>query len=99
MWVLQGETGREQVALVEIEDGAVEQLQAARIDEHLGAVRSFEHFVVPFRRLIKGERVGKTRTAARLDGDAKATPGLALLAQLLLDHARRAVCNLNHVSA
>ena len=50
MRVLQREARRQQVALVEIEDGAIEQLQTARIDEHLGAARALEDLVGGARR-------------------------------------------------
>ena len=57
--------------LVEVEHRAVEQLEAARVDEDLRAARAFEDLVGRARRRVPAEHVAEARAAAGLDGDAQ----------------------------
>ena len=97
MRVLQGETRGQQVVLVKIQNRPVQQFEAARIDEHLRAVGALEHLIVVFRRRVPRKRIAEARTAAGLDGDAKTAAGLGLLGQLLVDHARCALSDFDHL--
>src|SRR5688500_5154713 len=94
--IFQGETRGQQVVLVEVEHRAVEQLVALRIDEHLRAVRAFEHLIGIARRAIPRKHVAETRAAAGLHGDAQAALGLLIFLELLADDPRRALSDLNH---
>src|SRR5687767_7879596 len=96
MRILQGKAGRHQIVLVEIEHRAVEQLQAARIDEYLGAVGAFEHQIGVARAGVPRKGVAEARAAAGLDGNAQAAFGLLVLLELLANHLRSAVSDLNH---
>src|SRR5262245_28941903 len=96
MRILQRKTRRQQVVLVEVEHRAVEQLQAARIDEDLRAIGAYEHQVGIPGVLIPRKRVAEPRAAARLHGDPETAAGLLLLEQLLVDHARCALSDFNH---
>src|SRR6476659_9789574 len=96
MRIPERETGGHQVVLIKVEHGAVQQLQAARIDEYLGAVRTFEHLIALPGAAIPRERVAETRTAAGLHRNAETATRLLFPGQLLRYDTSRAVRDLNH---
>jgi len=96
MRILQREAHRQQVFLIKIQDGAVEQFQAARIDEHFGAVDALEHLIGRTRCRVPVKHVAVAGAAAGLDRHAESAAGKAVLLQLSIDHACRAFRDLNN---
>src|SRR6266540_6214122 len=82
MRIAQRETCREQVLLVEIQDSPVEQLEASRIDEDLGASRGFEDLIGLARRGVPLKYVAETRAAPGLYFDTKAATVKTVLLEL-----------------
>src|SRR5215510_11328392 len=85
-----------QQAGVVVEDAAVEQPQAARIDEHLRAVRPLENRIAVLRRALPTEDVLEAGTAACLDADTEPRFATPALGQHRSDVCRGVSSDLNH---
>src|SRR3954464_12122056 len=86
---------RYQVRVV-VEHRPVQEQQALLVDEDLGAVRPFEHFVAEPLLLLPRERIAQPRAAAALHADAQPALADALLGHQRPDLARGALADLNH---